>query len=79
MDLKISTKDGCLRIHDITSGKLVKSLVDAIYIANWRINPEIAMALVIYAKYHGIPVLNAEIGNFLAMTKLGEFAKMSNQ
>lgn len=79
MDLKLSTKGGRLRIHDIASGKLVKNLVDAIYIANWRINPEVAMALVTYAHRHNIPVLNAEIGGYIAMTKLGEFAKMSDQ
>lgn len=78
MDMKITIKHNRMLIHDIASGKLIKNSVDAIYIANWRINPEIAMALVVYARRHNIPVLNAEIGGYLAMTKLGEFVKMSD-
>lgn len=78
MDVKIKIKSNKLYIRDAVTGKNLKEL-SALHIANWRINPEIAMAIVTYMQRHGIPVINPEIGRYLPMTKLGEFVMMSNK
>jgi glutathione synthase/RimK-type ligase-like ATP-grasp enzyme len=78
MDVKIKIKNSKLYIRDAVTGKNLKDL-SALYIANWRINPEIAMAIVTYLERHNVPVINPEIGRYLPMTKLGEFVMMSNK
>lgn len=78
MDVKVKIRNNKLYIRDAITGKNLKDL-SALYIANWRINPEIAMAIVTYLDRHNIPVLNPEIGRYLPMTKLGEFVLMSDK
>ena len=78
MDVKIKIKNNKLYIRDAITGMNLKEL-SALYIANWRINPEISMAIVTYLRRHNIPVINPEIGKYLPLTKLGEFVLMSNK
>lgn len=52
---------------------------DGVYIANWRKAPEIAMALARYMQKRGAQVVNAEIADFPAMTKLGEMVRMADE
>ncbi|MCA9347678.1 ATP-grasp domain-containing protein [Candidatus Saccharibacteria bacterium] len=78
MDVKIKIKNNRLYIRDAITGENLKNL-SALYIANWRINPEIAMAICTYLNRHGIPVINPEISRYLPLTKLGEFVLMSDK
>lgn len=78
MDVKVKIKNNKLYIRDAVTGKNLTDL-SALYIANWRINPEIAMAIVTYLQRNNVPVINPEIGRYLPMTKLGEFVMMSNK
>ena len=52
---------------------------DGIHIANWRKAPEIAMALARYTEKRGGKVMNGEIINFPAMTKVGEMVRMADK
>lgn len=78
MDVKVKVKNNQLIIRDAITGKNLKEL-SALYIANWRINPEFAMAIVSYLQRQGIPVINPEIGRFIPVSKLGEFVMMSDK
>jgi glutathione synthase/RimK-type ligase-like ATP-grasp enzyme len=78
MDVKIKIRNNKLYIRDAETGKNLKEL-SALYIANWRINPEIAMAISTYLGRHGVPVINPEISRYLPLTKLGEFILMSDK
>lgn len=77
MDVKIKIKNNKLIIRDALTNDDLKNL-SALYVANWRVNPEIAMGIVTYLKRHGVPVINPEIGGFLPLTKLGEFILLSD-
>lgn len=79
MDVKIKIKNNKLVIRDAITGKDLKETLSALYVANWRINPEFAMAIVAYLQRHNIGVINPEIGRYIPVSKLGEFVMLSDK
>jgi len=77
MDVKIKIKNNKLIVRDALTNYDLKNL-RALYVANWRVSPEIAMGIVTYLTRHRVPVINPEIGRFLPLTKLGEFILLSD-
>ncbi len=77
-DLRVVIKKNKLKIIDAITKKDLKDLA-GLYMANYRINPEMAMCVVTYLKRKGIETINPEIGRFLPLTKLGEMVLMADQ
>ena len=78
LDSRVEIRNNKLVLRDAKTKRSYKDL-DAIYIANWRLAPEIALALVKYLKSHNKAIINDEISNYPALTKLGEMVLMSNK
>lgn len=78
LDSRVEIRNSKLIVRDAKNKQAYDDL-DGIYIANWRKAPEIALALAKYVESRGKAVLNDEIINYPAATKLGEMVLMSNQ
>lgn len=78
LDSRVEIRDSKLIVRNAFTKKRYDDF-DGIYIANWRKAPEIAMALARYMQKRGKQVVNAEIADFPAMTKLGEMVRMADK
>ena len=77
LDSRVEIRSGHLVIRDAFTKKRYDGL-DGLYIANWRKAPEIAMALARYVKKRGAQVINGEIIDYPAISKLGEMVRMAD-
>lgn len=78
LDSRVEIRKNKLIVRNAFTKKRYDDL-DGVYIANWRKAPEIAMALARYIKKRGAAVVNSEIADFPAMTKLGEMTRMADK
>jgi RimK family alpha-L-glutamate ligase len=78
LDSRVEIRHNRLVVRNAFTKKTYADL-DGVYIANWRKAPEIAMAFARYIQGRGARVLNAEIVDFPAMTKLGEMVRMADK
>lgn len=78
LDSRVEIRSGKLVMRDAKTKQSYREL-DGVYIANWRLAPEIAMALAKYMTSRKKAVLNGEVLNFPAVSKLGEMVLMANK
>lgn len=78
LDSRVEIRSNKLVMRDAKTKQSYRDL-DGVYIANWRLAPEIAMALAKYMTSRKKAVLNGEILHFPAVSKLGEMVLMANK
>lgn len=78
LDSRVEIRGNRLIVRNAFTKKRYDTL-DGVYIANWRKAPEIAMALARYVQKCGGKVINGEIIDFPALSKLGEMARMADK
>lgn len=78
LDLRVEIRDNELKVYNLAAGEDASEL-SGVYFANWRKQPEFALALAELMKREKKPVLSEEVFQVMPMTKLGELVLLSGK
>lgn len=78
LDTEVRITNGQLDVIDIITGESLSALA-GMYFANWRKNPEFALAAAELMLRAGKPILSHEVLQVMPMTKLGELVLLSGK
>jgi glutathione synthase/RimK-type ligase-like ATP-grasp enzyme len=78
LDTQIVIKNNKLLVHDIIGARDLRHL-DGVYFANWRNQPEFALALAELMVRNKKPILSEEVLRIVPMSKLGEMVLLSDK
>ena len=78
LDTAVIINNGQLDVVNLITGKSLKEL-SGIYFANWRKQPEFALAVAELMQRTNKPILSEEVLQVMPMTKLGEMVLLSDK
>ena len=78
LDTRVEIFDNHLSVKNIITGENIGD-VAGVYFANWRSQPEFALAIAETMKRQGKPILSEEVLQVVPMTKLGELVLLSDK